>query len=157
MQLTNVPRQSPRTWIHLAVLIQNERICQVPVRFIEGTGQIEATVYSFRDATNTRKLVMSSEQQTPPACCVYSIVSDGFLYWHGTAMLFDKYGIVRYHQFIGQRNLSTRWKEQYDGISFKLQCQADVDRVLLDSQDAIHRGECMNVPKALAPQFRRPL
>ena len=118
---------------------------------------MEATVCSCRDATNTRRVVLSSEPLTPPTCCVYSMVGDSFPCWHGTAVLCEKYGSVNLHQFIAERNLSIRWKEQYDGTSFKLLCQADVDKVLLDAQDAIARGECMNVPVALAPPRGRPL
>ena len=102
--------------------------------FLDGTGLMEATVISQVDGTRTRRVVLSNEQQKPPECCDYPFDRALFPCWHGTVVLCEKYETMNLFKFIGPKNLTVAWKEQYEGRMFRMPLQADVDRVVLDAQ-----------------------
>lgn len=60
-------------------------------------------------------------------------------------------------KFIGPKNLSVAWKEQYEGVIFWMPLQADVDIVVLDAQKQVLSGSPTNLSVALAPPRGRPV
>ena len=149
-----VPPQIER---HLASLIRRGRPYQAHATFLEGTDLMEATVISQVDGTRTRRVVLSNEQQKPPECCAYSFDRALFPCWHGTAVLCEKCGTMNLFKFIGPKNLTDAWKEQYEGRMFGMPLQADVDRVVLDAQEQVLSGSTIHIPVALALPRGRPV
>ena len=142
---------------HLAMLIRLSRPYQKHVKFLDGTNHMEATVVSAVDGNKTRWVVLSKEEQKPPSCCAFSLDDSVFPCWHGTAVICEKYGSMNLFKFIGARNLTVAWKEQYVGVIFPMQIQADVDRVILDAQEQVLSGSPINIPVAIAPPRGRPV
>lgn len=141
----------------LEVLLRNGRLYQSFVDFSEENGRMEATSCTFRDVKNKQNGLCWVLYSTNRGFRTYAMVDDAISCWHGTVVLCEKYGSVSLHQFIDERNLFWRWREQYDNISFMLPYRGDVEKVFLDAHDTIAWGECMNATVALAPPRGRPL
>ena len=62
----------------LAELIIKSRRYQQSVQFVDGTNIMEATVSSSIDPTVRRHVSLSSLENTPPSCCSYSNIGNGF-------------------------------------------------------------------------------
>lgn len=141
---------------HLASLLQRARVYQSTVRFIDGTSQMEATVRSFTDGSVCRRVVLSRTPQTVPECCAYSKDDSGFPCLHGVAVLAEKYGATNLHRFVHSRHLTKQWKLQYNGVSFPLPIQSDIDAVFTTAKTLVSTGNCIEVPKAIPPPRGRP-
>lgn len=142
---------------HLAQLIARARPYQSSVKFVPGTDQGEAVVTSATDASKTRRVVFNSNPQTPPSCCAYSMVGDGFPCYHGAAAICERTGTVNVHKFIARRNLTVQWKQQYADICFDLPRQVDMDDVIVRAQGLVDSGEHVRIPVALPPPRGRPV
>ena len=139
------------------MLIRRSRPYQKHVKFLDGTNHMEATVVSAVDGNKTRRVVLSKEEQKPPSCFAFSFDDYMFPCWHETAVICEKYCSMNLFKFIGARNLTVAWKEQYEGVIFPMPIQADVDRVILDAQEQVLSGSSINIPVAIAPPRWRPV
>lgn len=147
----------PRIEQHISDLISRGREYQSSVTFVEGTNQQEALVTSRTDATKTRRVFFSSDDHTPPSCCAYSLVRDGFPCLHGVAVICERLGSVNVHKHVERRNLTFTWKQQYEGVPFLLPHQFDMDRIMLEAEELVASGHHLHIPVALPPPRGRPV
>ena len=143
----------PRVERHLAHLIIEAKKYEV-VRPVPQTNMMKYEV--FRKDGRVALVEFSLEKQTPPVCCDYSKVDDGYPCHHGVAAIIDKYGTSNLHKFINVRHLSETWKETYKGLEFRLPDQSQVDAVMVEAKKLVASGKNLRVPKAIPPTRGRP-
>lgn len=131
----------------LSKLMEKARIYLESIQWIWDTNQMEATVLSRKEVSARRHVVISSEPQTPPSCCAYSKVGDGFPCLYGVAVICEKYGSVNIHKF---------WKKQYEGVYFKVPPQYKIDKVIEAAKLSVVAKQNIQIQKALAPPRGRP-
>lgn len=147
---TPVPPQVER---HIAQLIAKGRVYQSNVKFVEHTDMMEATVVSQLDRSKTRRVQLFGEGK-PPQCCAYSTNGTGFPCYHGCAVLSEKHGALNVFRFIDKRHLTASWKMQYEGVTFLLPDQCDVDNVVLEAARLVAENNNLHIPVALPPRGR---
>jgi hypothetical protein len=137
----------PRVEVHLARLAikaaEYKNVTPVP-----GTNDMEWNV-SSRTGVRSYHVVLSAVPQTPPTCCAYSQVDDGFLCYHGAAVVSAKHGTRCLHKFIAQRHLTEAWQDMYDGVQFRVPEQWEIDEVILAAKESVESGTGLKPPKAL--------
>lgn len=146
----------PNVETHIAQLVCKAQRYIPSVVFIPGTDYMEATVVSYRDATQTRRVIFTAEEYIPPACCAYSRCGDGFPCLHGVAVICKKHGANSIYKYVARRHLSSSWKAQYENVDFRLPSQLEIDQVMDEARKKVARGEALQVPVALPPPRGRP-
>ena len=129
---------------------------QDSVRFVPSTDYMEALVSSRTDATIQRRVIFSTESQTPPTCCAYSQKGDGFPCWHAVADICVKHGSLNVHRFIHERHLTAAWKKEYEEIEFPVPLQVDIDAVMATAAASMDGGTDLKLPVAIRPPRGRP-
>ena len=117
---------------------------------------MEASVASSVDPTIRRTVKLSSNPREAPKCCAYSSLNNGFPCLHGTAVLKEKHGANRLHNFIANRHTSDAWKQQYENVLFDIPPQEDIDNVYISAKVMVAKEENLRIPKALPPPNGRP-
>ena len=117
---------------------------------------MEATVASRSDGFQLRHVCISTEPQTPPSCCAYSINGDVFPCLHGVEVLCEKYGAVNLHKFIHVRHVSSAWKRQYNGVNFTVPPQHKIGEILTAARSLVESKKNLQIPLALQPPRGRP-
>ena len=140
----------------LADIIIKSRPCQSSVNFVEGTDMMEETVVSHRDPFLRRRVVFSEQPQKTPSCCSYYRNGSGFSYWNGVAVICEKHGSVNLHKYISERYIYASWKKQYEGVSFYVQSQYDIDEVMSKAKRKVDENDALHISVALAPLRGRP-
>lgn len=117
---------------------------------------VEATVSSLQDSLQTRRLVLSPEEQTQP-CCVYSETEDRLPCYHGVTVLCERNGAVNIVKFVARRHLAEAWKLQYANSDFNIPFQAELDTVLACAKQQVATDTNMGVPVALPTRCGIPV
>lgn len=146
----------PNVEKHLAKLIEKSRMYQESISWVPGAHQMEATVLSRKDASQRRHVVLSTSDHTPPSCCSFSKLGDGFPCLHGVAVICEKYGSVNLHKFIAPRHISSSWKRQYENVNFTVPPQDKIDNVIQSAKRLVAMKQNLQIPKALPPPRGRP-
>lgn len=113
---------------------------------------MEATVTSYTNGSIKRRVVLSEHEQTPPLCCGYSENGSGLPCLHSIAVLCKKHGASSIHRFISKRHLTAAWREIYEGATFLLPDQSDVEDVITQAKRKVINGNNSDVPVALPPR-----
>lgn len=143
----------PRVERHIAHLIIQAKKYSI-VRALPNTNMNEYEVIC-NDGRIIR-VIFSPKEQTPPICCAFSKVGDGYPCYHGVAAIIDKYGVSSVHKFIDARHLTKTWKEGYVGLEFRLPDQSQMDTVMIEAKKLVSSGQSLRVPKAIPPTRGRP-
>lgn len=53
--------------------------------------------------------------------------------------------------FVGPKNLTVAWKDQYEWLLFRMALKADADGVVIESQQLVLSGSSINISVAPAP------
>lgn len=146
----------PRVEEKLAKLALKAEMYTGKVTWIEGSGRMEAQVQSLTGG-RPRVVQMPTNPQTPPSCCSYSTEDDkNFPCYHAAAAIIDKHGVSSLHKFVSERNTTSTWKLQYEGLDFKLPSTADYEDVLLRAKMLVEEGRGAHRAHALLPPRGRP-
>ena len=94
---------------------------------------------------------------TPPDCCDYSKLGDGYPCWHGVAVICKKHGSGNMWKFVDERLLTRHWKALYVDLEFRLPAKSKVDAVMPEAKKLVRSGDYLRCPKALAPPRGRPV
>ena len=139
----------PRTEKRLAKMIRVAKLYHV--REVPGTNQMEWTVESRVNPTQSRRVVLSPDPYIPPACCAYSLTGEKIPCYHGLSVVVEKHGPANAWKFLGRRLHAVPWQEMHSAASLKLPAQVDVDSVMLAAKRSVLSGEALQNPKALPP------
>ena len=143
----------PRVESHIAKLIAKAKRFTT-VLAVPGTNMNKYEVY--RGDGNVALVEFSTEKHTPPLCCDYSKVGDGFPCYCGVAAIIHKHGYSNVHKFIHPRHLTDAWKKTFMGLEFRLPDQSQVDAVINEAKRLVASGQNLRVPKAIPPTRGRP-
>ena len=107
----------PHVEERLAKLIQEVKVYQSLVEVV-GVDQMEWRVRSEWNGAIERLGVLSPIPNTPPNCCAFSRKGDGYLCYHGAAVILEKHGMVNMYKFISLRHSTESWREMYNDLVF---------------------------------------
>lgn len=65
------------------------------------------------DATLPRRLLFSTDRQTPPSDSIFSRAGDCVPCLHSLSVFSENHGSLNLHPFIAKRHLSSEWCQQY--------------------------------------------
>jgi hypothetical protein len=145
----------PSVQEHIGKHIEKAEVYEGQVEAIPGSNMYE---YNVEDSDGPKRVVLSPTMtQTPPECCAYSQMGNGFPCLHSIAVIVEKHGPGNVYKFIDERYLTQAWKSTYDGIEVRTPAQHSIDAVMRAAKDRVISGDYLLGPKALAPPRGRPV
>lgn len=140
---------------HIGKHILKAQVYAGQVEAIPGSDMYE---YNVEDSDGPKRVVLSPTMtQTPPECCDFSQMGNGFPCLHSIAVIVEKHGSGSVYKFIDERYLTQAWKSTYDGIQVRMPAQHSIDAVMRAAKDRVISGQHLLGPKALAPPRGRPV
>jgi hypothetical protein len=110
----------------------------------------------YRGNGHVALVQFSTEKHTPPNCCDYSKIGDGFPCYCGVAAIIHKHGSSNVYKFIHERHLTDAWKKTFMGLEFSLPDQSEVDAVINEAKRLVASGQNLRTPKAFHRQGGAP-
>lgn len=141
---------------HLEGIICRARQSQNLVSFINQKNYQIAIVETITDAKKTRKVLLSSEQKHCFLAAIILLLETASHVCMGCGNFWTVW-TVNVHKYISVRKLCFNWKLKYQGFSFGLPLQSDVDRVVTRVQQLFAFGEHTRISVALTPHCGRPV
>ena len=145
----------PSVQEHIGKHIEKAEVYEGQVEAIPGSNMYE---YNVEDSDGPKRVVLSPTMtQTPPECCAYSQMGNGFPCLHSIAVIVEKHGPGNVYKFIDERYLTQAWKSTYDGIEVRTPAQHSIGAAMRAAKDRVISGDYLLGPKALAPPRGRPV
>lgn len=114
----------------LAKLLERSHVYQYTVNFVEGTGQMEANVTRYTNASLRRRVMLCENEQTPEKRYGYSRDDCGLRCLQSISVLWEKYGSSNMDRFMYSRHLTTASKAIEEAVMFLLPDQCDINDVI---------------------------
>ena len=145
----------PSVQEHIGKHIEKAEVYRGEVEAVPGSHMYE---YNVECSDGPKRVVLSPTMtQTPPVCCDYSQMGNGFPCLHSIAVIMEKHGRESVFEFIDERYLTQAWKNTYVGIEVRTPAQHSIDAVMRAAKDKVLSGQHLLGPKALAPPRGRPV